>query len=70
MGQPRRGLSRGGIARALARLWVILLLPCGPYVGLAKAGVFHNPLFVMTEGDIEQAPSDEPASESSFSETA
>jgi hypothetical protein len=35
------------------------LVAVGLYVGLAKAGVFHNPLFVLTEGDIKQARSDE-----------
>jgi hypothetical protein len=60
MGLARQGLSRRGIGRAFARLWVILLVACGLYVGLAKAGAFHNPLFVMTEGDIEQARSEEP----------
>jgi hypothetical protein len=29
------------------------------YLGFAKVGVFHNPLFVMTEGDIDLARSDE-----------
>ena len=60
MGQPKRGLSRRGLGRAFARLWVILLVACGLYVGFAKAGVFHNPLFVMTEGDIDLARSDTP----------
>lgn len=32
----------------------------GLYVGFAKAGVFHDPLFVVTEGDIDLARSDEP----------
>ena len=35
-------------------------MACGLYVGFAKAGVFHNPLFVMTEGDIAYARSDKP----------
>ena len=60
MAHPRRALSWRGLRRGFARLWVILLVACGLYVGLAKAGVFHSPLFVMTEGDIDLARSDEP----------
>jgi hypothetical protein len=58
--EPRRGLSRGGIKRALLRLSAIPLIFLGLYVAFAKAGVFHNPLFVQTEGDIELARSEEP----------
>jgi hypothetical protein len=39
---------------------VVLLLAVGLYLGLAKAGVVRSPFFVSTEGDIEQAQSDEP----------
>jgi hypothetical protein len=55
----RRGLSRRGLRRAFARLAMVPLVGVGLYVGLAKTGVFHSPLFVMTEGDIKQARSDE-----------
>jgi hypothetical protein len=58
--EPRRGLSRGGLRRALLRLSAIPLVCIGLYVGFAKAGVFHNPLFVQTEGDIQLARSEEP----------
>jgi hypothetical protein len=38
----------------------VLVVAVGVYIGLAKAGVFHSPFFVITQGDIEQARSDEP----------
>jgi hypothetical protein len=60
MGHSRRGLSWRGLGRAFERLGVILLVAIGLYVGFAKAGAFHNPLFVQTEGDITQARSDAP----------
>jgi hypothetical protein len=39
---------------------VVLVVACGLYVGFAKAGVVHSPLFVITEGDVAEARSDEP----------
>jgi hypothetical protein len=39
---------------------VILIVLVGLYVGFAKAGVVHSPFFVITEGDVEGAKSDEP----------
>ena len=35
MGQPRRGLSRRGLGRAFARLWLNVLVACGLYLGFA-----------------------------------
>lgn len=49
-----------GSVAPFGRLWVILLVFVGLYVGFAKAGVVHSPFFVITEGDIEGAKSDEP----------
>lgn len=56
----RRGISRRGLSRAFARLWVLLALFVAAYVGLAWAGVFHNFLFVTTDGDLAYAKSDRP----------
>jgi hypothetical protein len=58
MGERRRGISRRGLRRALARLSLLPLVAAALYVGLAKASLFHNPLFVITEGDIADARSD------------
>lgn len=57
--RSRTAISGWGLLRAFGRLWVILLVACGLYVGFAKAGVVHSPFFVITEGDIEQARSDQ-----------
>jgi hypothetical protein len=58
--RSRTAISGRGLLRAFGRLWVILLLACGLYAGFAKAGVVHSPFFAITEGDIEDARSDEP----------
>jgi hypothetical protein len=58
--RSRTAISGRGLLRAFGRLWVILLLACGLYAGFAKGGVVHSPFFVNTEGDIEDARSDEP----------
>jgi hypothetical protein len=58
--RSRPAISGLGFLRAFGRLWVVLLVACGLYVGFAKAGVVHSPFFVITEGDIERARSDEP----------
>jgi hypothetical protein len=58
--RSRTAISGRGLLRAFGRLWVVLLVACGLYVGFARAGVVHSPFFVITEGGIEDAQSDEP----------
>lgn len=54
-------MSRRGLLRALVRLSLVPVVAVGLYLGLTRAAGFHNPLFVVTEGDIELARGNEPA---------